>query len=319
MPACPSPPRIALLEDGIAGTHAIASEWVAEACRAKGISPDAPVSGEEWIAGPAVTLRNIRLLARALADDPLERRAQAERRARSRLGARRSRRARPPYDGFDAALYGGISAETWLQPGIRRADVVAGGHQASFYRRRTPRGGVSLVLGAGNVASIPPMDILYKMFVDGSVVHPQDEPRQRVPRAAPRARVPPARSTRGTSQSCTAATEVGIVPLLPPDVADVHITGSDKTHDLIVWGPPGPGARGPQAPQRPAPQEAHHERAREREPRDGRARGPYSDDELASMAENVGRHDREQRLVQLQRRQAARHAQGLAAARQRSC
>src|SRR5206468_447860 len=25
-----------------------------------------------------------------------------------------------------------------------------------------------------------------------------------------------------------------------PGVEDIHITGSDKTHDLIVWGPPGP-------------------------------------------------------------------------------
>jgi len=23
-------------------------------------------------------------------------------------------------------------------------------------------------------------------------------------------------------------------------VDEIHITGSDKTHDLIVWGPPGP-------------------------------------------------------------------------------
>ena len=47
-------------------THAVAADWVSAACRAKGISLDAPVAGEEWLAGPALTLRNIRFLIRAL-------------------------------------------------------------------------------------------------------------------------------------------------------------------------------------------------------------------------------------------------------------
>ena len=61
-----------------------------------------------------------------------------------------------PYDAFDTALYGGITAETWLQPGIARSSVAD--HQASFYKKRDPEGPVSLILGAGNVSSIPPMD-----------------------------------------------------------------------------------------------------------------------------------------------------------------
>ena len=40
--------------------------WVAAACRAKQIALDAPVAGEEWLAGPAVTARNIRLLTESL-------------------------------------------------------------------------------------------------------------------------------------------------------------------------------------------------------------------------------------------------------------
>ena len=43
-----------------------------------------------------------------------------------------------PYDSFDSALYGGITAETWLQPGIQRAAVAD--QQASFYKKRDPRG-----------------------------------------------------------------------------------------------------------------------------------------------------------------------------------
>src|SRR5262245_16005152 len=58
--------KLDLLRDIQRRTHEVAAEWVAAACRAKGISLDEPLSGEEWIAGPGVTLRNIRFLIRAL-------------------------------------------------------------------------------------------------------------------------------------------------------------------------------------------------------------------------------------------------------------
>src|SRR5689334_2787958 len=58
--------KIALLEDVQRRIHELAPEWVAAACRAKAIPFDDPLSGEEWIAGPAVTLRNVRFLMRAL-------------------------------------------------------------------------------------------------------------------------------------------------------------------------------------------------------------------------------------------------------------
>ena len=108
-----------------------------------------------------------------------------------------------PYDGFDGALYGGITGETRLKTGIGRGEVSA--HQASFYKKKDPEGGVSLVLGAGNVASIPPMDVLYKMFVDGNVVILKMNPvNEYLGPVLERAFKYPW-STRGTSQSFTAA------------------------------------------------------------------------------------------------------------------
>ena len=108
--------------------------------------------------------------------------------------------------------------------------------------------------------------------------------------------------------------EVGAYLCEHPSVDDIHITGSDKTHDLIVWGPPGAGARRPQAAQRSAAEEADHERARQREPGDRRPRSVHG-----RRAPQHGRERRrdghQQRLVQLQRRQDARRAEGLGAAR----
>ena len=61
---------------------------------------------------------------------------------------------------------------------------------------------------------------------------------------------------------------------------------------------------------RSAAQEAHHQRARQREPGDRRARAVLATTSSRSMARNVAAHGRQQRLVQLQRRQAAGQPKG---------
>jgi len=275
--------KIALLHAALAGTRDIASEWVMAACKAKGISPDAPVSGEEWIAGPALTLRNIRLLINALGD--IQARgtpALAQKHMRDLSHGATAVRVLP-YDSFDAALYGGVSAETWLQPGIRREDVSA--HQASFYKKAEPEGGVSLVLGAGNVSSIPPMDIVYKMFVDGCVtilkMNPVNEYLGPLFERAFKTWI-----DKGYLAIVYGGAEVGSYLAYHPRVGDVHITGSDKTHDLIVWGPAGAERedrkrRNDPLLKKPITSELGNVSPVIVIP------GPYTDDELSSMAENA--------------------------------
>ncbi len=275
--------KIALLEDVFRGTREVADDWVAAACRAKGISPNAPVAGEEWIAGPALTLRNMRFLIRSLREIQQHGAPVLKDKMFRDLphGAVAVRVA--PYDAFDGALYGGISAETWLQPGIRRSEVAA--HQASFYKEKEPEGRVSLVLGAGNVASIPPMDILYKMFVDGSVVllkmNPVNEYLGPFFERAFKTLI-----DKGYLAIVYGGAEVGSYLCYHPSVGDVHITGSDKTHDLIVWG---------------SSSAEREDRKRRNDPLLKKpitselgnvspvlvVPGPYTDAELQSMAENA--------------------------------
>jgi acyl-CoA reductase-like NAD-dependent aldehyde dehydrogenase len=275
--------KIELLEDCLRGTRDVAGDWVAAACRAKGISPNAPVAGEEWVAGPALTLRNIRFLIRSLHEinkhgAPVLREKLFRDLPHGAVGVRVA-----PYDSFDAALYGGITAETWLQPGISRSDVAQ--HQASFYKKREPLGLVSLVLGAGNVSSIPPMDILYKMFVDGSVVllkmNPVNEYLGPLLERALRPLI-----ERGYLAIVYGGAPVGSYLCYHPSIGDVHITGSDKTHDLIVWGPPGPERddrkrRNDPLLKKPITSELGNVSPVLVVP------GPYTDGELSSMAENV--------------------------------
>jgi aldehyde dehydrogenase (NAD(P)+) len=275
--------KIELLKDIQRRMHEVSSDWVAAACRAKGLSMDAPVSGEEWIAGPALTLRNIRFFIRSLGEIrdrgvPVLESKRIRDLAHGAVSIRVT-----PYDAFDAALYGGISAETWLMPGIGRSEVP--GHQASFYKKRDPEGGVSLVLGAGNVASIPPMDVLYKMFVDGNVcilkMNPVNEYLGPFFERAFKTLV-----DLGYLAVVYGGAEVGSYLCYHPAIADVHITGSDKTHDVIVWGPPGPERedrkrRNDPLLKKPITSELGNVSPVLVVP------GPYTDDELSSMAVNI--------------------------------
>src|SRR5690348_16609575 len=58
--------RIAYLRRCMEGVLEVSEAWVQDGCRAKGIAPGDPNEGEEWVAGPWQTARNIRLLIQAL-------------------------------------------------------------------------------------------------------------------------------------------------------------------------------------------------------------------------------------------------------------
>ena len=275
--------KIGLLRDIQRRMHEVSREWVEAACRAKGIPFDAPVAGEEWLGGPAITLRNVRFLIRAL-EDVQKQGVPALDEARMRdLAHGAVAIGVTPYDGYDRALYGNVTAETWLRSGIPRHEV--GAYQAAFYKKKDPQGGLSLILGAGNVASIPPMDVLYKMFVDGNVcllkMNPVNEYLGKFFERAFKTLI-----DAGYLAIAYGGAEVGSYLCYHPHVDDVHITGSDKTHDAIVWGPPGAERedrkrRNDPILKKPITSELGNVSPVIVLP------GPYTDAELLSMAENV--------------------------------
>lgn len=214
----------------------VAPDWVKAACRAKGIAYGSTMAGEEWLAGPFITMRNARLLIENL--DAI---------ARSGMppfgrGVRTREDGRVEIDVFpasamDQVLFAGFSARVLLLPGVTEAEARA--RQASFYQQQHPSEGVSVVLGAGNVASIPPTDVFYKMFVCGCVcvlkLNPVNEWVGSFLERALSSFI-----ERDYLRIVYGGSEVGAYLIQHPDVDEVHITGSNKTHDLIVWGPPGP-------------------------------------------------------------------------------
>jgi hypothetical protein len=211
----------------------LAPEWVATGSKAKGISP--ATYGEEWLAGLVPTMRMLRLLAESLDAIAREGKPPLGRGARARPDGRLEIQLLPA-SSIDKLAYAGFRGHVIMQPGIDRAE--ARRRQASFYGKRDPEGGVSLILGAGNVSSIPPMDALGKMFIEGFVCMIKMNPvNEWVGPFLERALSP--LIDRGYLRVVYGGAEVGKHLCEHPAVTDVHITGSDLTHDLIVWGPPG--------------------------------------------------------------------------------
>lgn len=228
--------KLALVEACVPLLEKHGPEWVRLGVEAKGIDPQSPLAGEEWFLGPVVTMRHLKLLARAL--DAIRRTGSPPlgKGVRTLPDGRLAVNVMPT-DLMDAALFTGIKAECRLQPGID--ERAAREKQASFYKQKDPEGGLSVVLGAGNVAFLTPGDFLTEMFNDGFVsvvkMNPVNEYLGPVFEKvfAPLIEKNYLRIVYGGG-------EVGAFLTSHEAVDKIHMTGSDRVHDLIVWGPPGP-------------------------------------------------------------------------------
>lgn len=218
--------RAQLLRACIPTTLAVADAWVEAAGKAKGLTGDERL-GEEYLGGPMTLIRNLRLYAESL-----------EAGAQPRLPGTH---VRPdgqhvaevfPGNTLDKLMFTGFSAEVWIEKGHTPT-------QARLYRDKAAgkfgEGGVGLVLGAGNVASIGPMDALYKLIVDDEVVIVKTNPVNAYLAPYWEAALKPLMDA-GFYFVVNGGAEVGSHLCHHPKVTSVHITGSDATHDAIVWG-----------------------------------------------------------------------------------
>src|SRR5689334_6567587 len=142
-----------------------AAAWVRSASVAKGLRPGSPLQGEEWLSGPWAVLFALNRLSDTLrvvagGGVPRFRRRAVRMNARGRVAV-----SVFPQSIYDRLLVGGVHAEVWMQEGVTPHNLAE--HMAAFYRQPAPDGRVTLVLGAGNIASIPLLDLLYKMFAEG--------------------------------------------------------------------------------------------------------------------------------------------------------
>ncbi len=231
--------RIELLEQLREGAVEVAERWVKASMEAKGMTFGTAEEGEEWLAGPAAVIRNLSLLIVSLGDIGEQGAPQLPKAAYTRPDGQVVAPVFPA-DGWDGLLFQGFTAEVWMQPGVTLDSLSE--NQAAFYREASPRGVLALVLGAGNVSSIGPMDALYKLFVEGQVVILKMNPVNEYLGPLIDEMFAPLRE-RGFFRVVYGGAAEGDYLCTHRLVEEIHITGSDKTHDAIVFGVGEEGAR----------------------------------------------------------------------------
>lgn len=228
--------RISLLETMMDGFHSIAEASVKDACEAKGIDFHSPLAGEEWLGGPMVTMRNMRLLKDSLRDIQQFGHPRIEDSWLSTLPDGRLSIRVFPNNTLDALLLARHRVDVHMQKGVTKESLRE--HQAHFYQQ-PHEGKVCVVLGAGNQNSIPPMDCMYKLFVEGTVCVLKMNPVNDYvgPHLEKAFEV---LVKRGFLAVVYGGADEGSFLVNHDLVDEIHITGSEKTHDALVWGPPGP-------------------------------------------------------------------------------
>ncbi|RME55343.1 MAG: aldehyde dehydrogenase, partial [Caldilineae bacterium] len=220
-------------------TGKVAERWVAAAAQAKGLPADSNLVGEEWSAGPWAFLHGINryvetLVALDEGDDLLAHCGPVRTLPNGQVAVEVF-----PLNIYERLLLHGVHGEVWMQPGVTAENLRE--HMASFYRNPPAHGAVCLVLGAGNVASITPMDILYKLFNEGMVclvkMNPVNDYLGPIFEEIFELLI-----DYGFVEFVYGGVDVGQYLVYHPQVDAVHMTGSARTRDAILYGPGEEGA-----------------------------------------------------------------------------
>jgi aldehyde dehydrogenase (NAD(P)+) len=221
-------------------TLANAERWADAETKAKQLQAGSPLVGAEaWLAGPygvvAWLSASIQTLTALDTGADLLEHVKLHRSVDGKLVARVL-----PHDIYEQLLFHGITADVWMGEGVTEQNLRE--NMAGFYRREDPDGELALVLGAGNVSAIVPLDILDRMINCGEVVICKMNPVNEY--LGPIFEDIFAQLVRdGYLAFVYGAGEVGEYLTHHDAVQAIHITGSAQTHDLIVYGPGEEGQR----------------------------------------------------------------------------
>lgn len=226
------PERIALLDRLAREFAAVIPRLRDVELPVKGLDGDDFGIAQEWVYG-FIVLRNLKSLRRSLADILEHGHPRLPGPVCALPNGQTAARIFPE-TASDRVIFPGYQMEVWMEPGVTPAGLPA--TQALAYRDKNRPGKVALVLGAGNVWAIPFSDVLNKLFVENQVVV---------------LKMSPVNAHAGPifEEGFRALVEAGFLRLVDggpiegsylcthPCVDTIHITGSDKTYETIVFGP----------------------------------------------------------------------------------
>lgn len=226
--------RIALLSQIKECLLPVARAWAETAAAKKGIAPGSSLTGEEWISGPYTVMGYCNQMMATLSEvegkhhlDHVPVRQLANGQVAARV---------MPHSIWDHLLLSGVKIDVWMDPNITPQTLRQ--NTASTYDPASPNhkvGKIALVLGAGNIAAIAPLDVFHKLFVENQVVmlkmNPVNDYLIQFLEPALRPLI-----ELGVLSIVSGGVDVGQYLCTHALVEEIHITGAKTSHDAIVWG-----------------------------------------------------------------------------------
>ena len=225
--------RLAILSQIKENLLKVAEGWVDTATRKKFIPAGSTLVGEEWLSGPYAMMAGCNALMQALSE--MEHKQHIAHLPVRELDNGQIAATVFPHSIWDRLLLSGVKADVWMQPGITRQNLASNTASSYDVPAKDRKGKVSLVLGAGNIASIAPLDCFHKLFVEHQVVllkmNPVNDYLAEYLNAAMRPLI-----NMGALRIVKGGADVGKYLCNHPDISNIHITGAEASHDAIVWG-----------------------------------------------------------------------------------
>ncbi|MBI1294556.1 aldehyde dehydrogenase family protein [bacterium] len=214
-------------------TGTAAQRWVAASLKAKALPSGSTLAGEEWSGGPWAFLHGINRYVETLVTldeggDLLARCGPVRTLPNGQVAVEVF-----PLNIYERLLLSGIHAEVWMEPGVTAENLRA--HMASNMKAENVKGRVSLVLGAGNVSSITPMDVLHKLLNEHSVCIVKMNPVNDYLRPIFE-EIFTSLIAYGFVAFVYGGVEVGDYLAHHTGVDELHMTGSAHTYNAIVFG-----------------------------------------------------------------------------------
>ncbi|PUB10273.1 aldehyde dehydrogenase family protein [Yoonia sediminilitoris] len=221
---------LSLIKDGL---MEVAEDWVTAAAKAKQIPDGSALKGEEWISGPFPVMAACNGLMTTLSH--MKDKSFAKHLPTRQLPNGNTAVKVTPHSIWDHLLISGVKCEVWLQSGVNKGNLDR--HVASAYDQPEAqrKGKVALILGAGNIAAITPLDAFQKLFLENQVcvikMNPVNDYLTPFLKQAlkPLIEVDALRIVNGGGPAGAYLCDHALVE-------EIHITGAGATHDAIVWG-----------------------------------------------------------------------------------
>ncbi|TFH33169.1 MAG: aldehyde dehydrogenase [Anaerolineales bacterium] len=223
--------RLMLLTEVRKEMMSVKNAWIQAELDAKGIQPETFPVAEEWtmLAQIFRAIRQIEIsLKRIDASESVVNPKAIREGPEGRVVLRTF-----PQTLWDRVIFLNVTGDVWIQPGIKPEVALTG--KIAKYSDPHYEGKVSLVLGGGNSSMLPVCDSFHKLFVDLQVVMLKLNPVN--------AHLGPlieqglqSLIRRGFLAVVYGGPEVGAYVCNHPVIEELHMTGSDKTYEAVVFG-----------------------------------------------------------------------------------